>query len=380
MKIVLVNDYKELIGGAEVYMLLLQKELKKRGHEVTLFTSDITKEEYISTIQQPTMGDLLKRMWNGNSYNQMRKLLDIFKPDIVHIHGLFNELSPSVLWATRAIPTMMTVHNDQLVSALPIQKIGRSCRQLVCSGCIHCVGIKGMIYEKIRRHIYAVLFLQIKHYIAPSVYMKSLLEAHNFGPVIQIYNGVAPIAHTKVSSYTNILYVGRLTEEKGIRYLVAAMPIILQTHPEARLTIVGDGPQKKELYEEVHALGIEKSVTFLPSLSRREVIDQYAKATVVCIPSINYDNLPTVGIEALYAGRPLVGTNIGGIPELIADGYNGYLVDPGDTPSLAKKLRQLLSDKHKIDLWSKHSREKSNVFDIDTHVNKIVNLYKESKK
>src|SRR5260221_432372 len=109
MKILMVNDYKENIGGTEIYLFSIMEQLKKQGHEVRLFASDVTAQEYFSVSYNKSIVKYIIRIFNISAYRKFKKLLREFNPDIIHIHGIYNEITPSILWNMNHKAVIMTV-------------------------------------------------------------------------------------------------------------------------------------------------------------------------------------------------------------------------------------------------------------------------------
>jgi glycosyltransferase involved in cell wall biosynthesis len=135
------------------------------------------------------------------------------------------------------------------------------------------------------------------------------------------------------------VFVGRLTEQKALPIALAA----LQEVPEARLVLVGDGPERKSLERRVLDLGLADRVRFVGSLPREDALGYLAGARAAVLSSA-WENLPHAAVEALSVGTPVVSTAVGGVPEVVRDGENGLLVPAGDVPALAAALRRMLDD------------------------------------
>ena len=150
--------------------------------------------------------------------------------------------------------------------------------------------------------------------------------------------------------------VGRLSREKGHRYLIAAMPEILAYAPDTQLMIVGSGPAEFDLREQVRALSLTKSVTFAGY--KQNVYGELARLDMLFVPSLS-EAFPIVILEGMAMGLPVVGTRVGGIPEIIVDGETGILVRSRDASGLAQAFKYLLS--HPEAGWSmgQRGREKA---------------------
>jgi len=175
----------------------------------------------------------------------------------------------------------------------------------------------------------------------------------------------------------NVLYAGLLYYTKGIQYLIQAFPEILKHIPWARLHLVGEGPDRSKLERLAEELGIEKEVVFNGKVPRSKMFEYYQKANVVILPSICMENSPYVIHEAMASGRPVIGSNIGGIPELVEDWKTGFLVEPGNPNQIAEKVIQILSDEKLLREMAVNARKRvEEKLKVENHVNNILRIYK----
>ena len=140
-----------------------------------------------------------------------------------------------------------------------------------------------------------------------------------------------------------LLFVGRLAAIKGLAVLLEAVAALRPRHPDLRLALVGDGPDRTALAAQAARLGIADAVEFTGYLSQTAVAARLAEADVFVLPSFA-EGVPVVLMEALAAGRPVVATRVAGVAELVEDGVAGFLIPPGDPAPLADRLQRLLSD------------------------------------
>lgn len=150
-----------------------------------------------------------------------------------------------------------------------------------------------------------------------------------------------PVAHEGEGS--RLLFVGRLTEVKGLAVLLESMRTIMKAHPGARLTVVGDGPERDRFEALARELGLDGSVEFVGYRSQHEVAEHLADTDVFVLPSYA-EGVPVTLMEALGSAVPVVATQVGGVSELVADGHNGFIVKPGDPDELGDRLVALLAD------------------------------------
>jgi glycosyltransferase involved in cell wall biosynthesis len=173
-----------------------------------------------------------------------------------------------------------------------------------------------------------------------------------------------------------ILFVGRLAAAKGVPVLIEALPQIRGTHPEAHLTLIGDGPERGFLEDRVRRLGLSDAVTFAGYRSQDEVAEALDRAAIFALPSFA-EGVPVVLMEAMAARRPVVATRITGIPELVEDGVSGRLVVPGDVTSLASAISDILADPAAAARMGENGRAKVEAeFDIRREATKLAALFR----
>ncbi len=145
-----------------------------------------------------------------------------------------------------------------------------------------------------------------------------------------------------------ILSVGRLIDWKGMNFLIEALPEVLKRYPDTRLYIIGTGPEQENLRKKSTELNITKAVHFLGNVRSEDILNYFYSADVFVLPSINKsgetEGLGVVLLEAMAAGCPVIGSNVGGIPDIIIDGETGFLVPEQNPRVLADRIIQILSD------------------------------------
>jgi len=176
----------------------------------------------------------------------------------------------------------------------------------------------------------------------------------------------------------NILFVGRLAAVKGVPVLLEAFAQVLKTHPDATLTLVGDGPERSTI--QTHAAPLGDAVRFTGYLSQDEVTEQLDRADIFALPSFA-EGVPVVLMEAMAARLAVVATRIAGVPELVGNGVSGLLVPPGDADALAGALGDLLNDPIKCaEMGAAGRAVVEAAFDIEQAAAQLQDLFTESRK
>jgi len=216
--------------------------------------------------------------------------------------------------------------------------------------------------------------------ICPSRFLADLMARHGFTGIRRIPYFVdlerfRPADDERAPD--RLLYVGRLDPEKGVEYLLDAMAIIRREVPAATLTVVGDGSRADALRERTARLGLTDAVTFVPRVPHEEVVRHYATATLKILPSIWAEQFGIVGLEAMAVGLPVVGFDVGGVSDWLADGETGCLVRPRDTEALAAQTIRLLRAPEERARMSERARDRAREFTRERNVDAVEALYGE---
>ena len=367
MKILLINDKGFKSGGSQEYLFYLKKELVKRGHIVKIVSSDLnSNDEYFcdymfKSVSSRNIFRGFLRLFNFNAFFSIKKLIKEFKPDVVHLNYIFNQVSPAVFLLLKNRTSVMTIHDEVMIQ-------GRISKDIKYPTIVH------YIFEKIRGAIYYRLLKNVDYLVAPSEHIKKIYKDQGFRNISTISNGVVLGEGSEQKFNNKILFVGRLEREKGLEYLLRSLSLILRVIPTATLDIVGDGGLKQELNLLVKELKIEKYVSFFGKLSHDMVGDHFRECEIVVLPSIE-ESFGLVGIEAMNFGRPVIASNVGGIPDWLDDNVEGFLVESRNAEQLAEKIKLLLNNKELVIKFSNNAKIKSAQFDINKQVDKLVNLY-----
>lgn len=382
----MVNDYGNEFGGAETYFFNIVEQLTKLGHDVVILSSNAFPNKFEENHYSFSGFNKDKKLssleiFNFDSYQKSKRIINDFDPDIVHLHLIFYQTSPSILANLKDIPTVMTVHDYKIICPISTRlkrnkntvctdKFGRTCKR-------DCLFWRVYLYERVKRNIHKKLLKNIDLFISPSKFMKEMLE-ESFPKVVLLHHGVEIPSSAKIMipKGNELLYIGRLSKEKGVKYLLMAMPKIIEVFPDVMLNVVGEGPEKDHLQTFSTKTGIYKNVKFWGGLPHEKISEIYKSNSITIIPSIWPENSPMVIYESMCYGRPVIGSDIGGIPDLVDNGRTGYLIPPENPDLLADKVIEILSKKNLLGYMSKNARRKAEKdFDMKNHIQKILKIY-----
>jgi len=315
------------------------------------------------------------------------RFIERMDPDIIHVHNLYSmALDVDRLLAASERPVVQTVHDYSIVcpNSWCVHPDGTLCQ----GG----AGVKCFEHDCGRNYPYdakMVLLTLIRHrllesfmeaMICPSHYLADLLSRHGFKNVHHVFNYVdaekleVPEAEREER---RLLYLGRVDPEKGVDVLLDAMPLILEEEPETRLTVVGDGTSAGELRNRSERAGLGGAVTFHARVPYDRVKSFYASATLKILPSVWCENSPLTAYECMVAGLPMVGSRIGGIPDLVVDGETGALAEPRNPRDLARKVVGLLRAPETRARMAENLRARVKLFTREKNVDRVEEIYRD---
>ena len=180
---------------------------------------------------------------------------------------------------------------------------------------------------------------------------------------------------TKDKGYA--LYIGRLSREKGILNLINAFEKL----ENGILYMAGDGPERANIEQFIAEKGLEERIKLLGFLNKEEVIDQIRNCKFVVVPSIWYENCPYSILETLTIGKPVIGSNIGGIPELVKNEQNGLVYQYDDVDDLKEKMEMLFKNQELVEEYGQNAKEQAiRLYGKDAYYKKIMEVYDRFKK
>ncbi len=398
MKILMVNKFLYPNGGSETYIFKLGEYLVTQGHEVQYFgmehegrcvgncvnayTSDMDFHDgsKIAKLTYP-----IKTIYSVEARKQIRKVLEDFQPDVVHLNNFTYQLTPSIIieivkWRKKTghkCRIVFTAHDYNLVcpnhmlnnpnSRENCEKcLGGHFLNCIKGKCIHGSTVKSVVgaaegyYWKTRK-----IYKYIDSIICCSEFMKCKMDTNCLfkGKTVALHNFVDKVKWKNIEKKDYVLYFGRFSEEKGIGTLID----VCKSLPQIQFIFAGTGP----LEDKIKNVRNIKNVGFQTGGPLEKLIRE---ARFSIYPSEWYENGPFSVMESQMYGTPVVGAEIGGIPELIQRGKTGELFKPGDKDELRKIILKLWNDKDKMDEYSKNCKN-INFDDVEEYCQKLLKIY-----
>lgn len=394
MKILMVNKFLHPNGGSETYIFKLGDYLKSIGHEVEYFGMEHEgrcvsnrAEQYTSNMDFHTGSKLtaltypLKTIYSKEAKKKISIVLNDFRPDIVHLNNFNFQLTPSIIYAVKnyekksgkKVKLIYTAHDYQLVcpnhkmvdneGSVCEKCIGGNFKSCAKGNCIHSSKAKSIVgtaeallYQKLKTYQY------LNTIICPSEFMKKKLDANPYlnGKTIALHNFIDSVEPKESKKEDYVLYFGRYAKEKGIDTILNAKNI--------RFVCAGSGELESKINKAAHITNVGfQTGTDLESLIRK------AKCSVY--PSTWYENCPFSVMESIMYGTPVVGADIGGIPELIDDGKTGFLFESGNAEALESAVKKITENEAKAEEMSKNCL-KTRFDTIEEYTEKLLEIYK----
>ena len=364
MKILMVNKFYYIKGGSETYYFELKRLLESKGHTVIDFSMQDEKNfvspysnYFVENVDYNNKEGIFSRIkaaadiiYSFESKRKFERLVNEVKPDCIHLHIFQHQISPSILDVIKKyhIPTIYTAHDLKMLCLnYKMMHHGKLCEQCrggkyfycVLNKCVKDSYLKSCVnvvegYMHRWRHSYDA----INVIITPSLFYKKIFEKFgiNCNRVIHIPNFIDFNKHEIEFSEDRenyYLYYGRLSKEKGIMTLIKAVENL-----NVQLKIAGTGPLEEDVRQYVADKKIS-NIMFLGFKTGKDLSNIVGNAKAIILPSEWYENGPYSAIEALQLGRPIIGADIGGIPELIDN--NGYLFKSRNIDSLKDAILKL---------------------------------------
>lgn len=401
MRVLAANKFYYLRGGAERYFFDLCHILEERGHQIIPFSMldgrnrpSPYSEFFVSPIEFFEPKTLLQKLavaqrvlYSSEAKRQIEALLTKTKPRIAHLHNIAHQISPSILRSLKeyGIPVVQTLHDYKLIcpvyTMVSAGEICERCRKYryynavlhrcnrdsLAASLVNCI-------EMYLHKLWRTYEKNVDLFISPSQFLRRKLVEYGFDEhkVVHLPNFIDaddyPFRYAADSDY--FVFVGRLVPVKGVLTLLKAMEEV----KHFRLLVMGEGYLRSELerYAEEEKLAVE----FLGYKSGHELKEIIKSSLFTVVPSEWYENLPYAILESFAMGKPVVGSDIGGIPELVDHGANGLLFKVGNAQDLASKIHYLLDHQQMIPEMGRRAREKvEKAYNPESHYQQIISIY-----
>jgi len=404
MKILLVNKFLYPKGGDAISTINTGKLLSAKNHKVIFwgmehpsnsdysykdyFVSNIDFNKPMSFAQQ--LKATLRILYSLEAKRKIEELVEIEEPDIVHLNNFAHQISPSILHILKKynIPSVMTMRDYKLVCPVyTMLSNGKPCEkckdgkyyQCLINICAKDSRLKSLLNaaEMYLHHKILHIYDLIQIFIAPSLFLKNKIEEMGLKRKIVFLPNFVNVEDFKPEfnwQENSIVYFGRLSGEKGLFTLIEAMKGV-----DVNLKIIGEGSLKERL--ELKVKGESKNnVCFLGYKSGEDLKNKIKKSMFVVLSSEWYENNPRTVLEAFALGKPVIGSRIGGIPELVKDGETGLTFEPGNVEDLRDKIEYFINSPYGITEMGKNARRfVEENFNPNKHYKKLMEVYKTAK-
>jgi glycosyltransferase involved in cell wall biosynthesis len=403
MKILSVNKFYHVYGGADRHFFELNEVYRQAGHQVIPFAMHHPRNypseydqyfvSYINFWDDPGWQDRIRApgrvLYSGEARRKIRRLIEDTQPDIAHVHLIYHQISPSILPVIKehGIPIVQTLQDYKpICSTYSMVSQGKVCER--CRGgrfyqgafqrCNH-GSLSASLLNSVEMYLHHALgwYDLPDVYVAPSDFLRrKMIE---FGMPSDRLVHIPNFVNTDTFTYSGtcddyFLYAGRLVPIKGVGTLLRAMGYVRSRN--VRLVIVGTGPQQPEL-ESLTAQLCLQNVEFVGYQSGDQLRALMANAMFSILPSEWYENCPISVLETMAIGKPTIGAGIGGIPELIDHGADGLLFESGNAEDLAEKIESLVADPRRCREMGRSAREKAvRQYSHEQHYQAILDVFR----
>jgi glycosyltransferase involved in cell wall biosynthesis len=353
MKILVCHNSYQSVSGEDIVIATDTQFLKRRGIEVVEYKRANVETDNFTLFQRLTV--FPNAVYSLRTAREVKVLVKKERPDVALVQNVFPLISPSVYYALHRVkvPIVQLVYNYRLICPNAILYTqGKICERCVKGNFVHAVRYKcfkesyvfSMLYASIlaaHRHVRDVAEL-ISAFVTPDLFLREKLIQGGF-PRERIFPLLTPIdageyePHYEHKGY--FVYFGRIVREKGIFTALKAMKAL----PKSRLFVVGGGDEEEEARAMVSAMGLD-NVQFTGPKYNEKLTSILRDALAVVVPTEWYDNSPLVVLQAMSLGKPVIASNIDGIPEIVHDEQEGLLFQPGNVDELVERMKKLQSD------------------------------------
>jgi glycosyltransferase involved in cell wall biosynthesis len=354
MKLLQIGSFLHHWGGLEIFLLNYCSALQTRGHEVVL---TCPAESFVDTEARArgirTVAISARRRSDWSTFSPYLKLLSEERFDVLHTHSHYDTLVAPIAGFLRRVPKrVMTFYSPAS------NDMGR---------------FSSFFYHHVVTDIVAVSEALRQKHIAEGVPANKFHMIHNCIDAKSLQNAVVPerVESLRQQWGTPLVgFAGRIVPEKGWTDFIEAMALV----PEARGVLIGDGTDAEKAATRIKELGLQGRVTLAGFT--KDIPNALSALDIHVLPSVYEEPCATVVLQAMALGRPVIGTTLGGTPEMIEDGKTGLLVSPNAPQEMANAIRTLLADPTKCKEIGNAGRKRvETVFGMETMVETMERRY-----
>ena len=370
MKICMVSDvYYPYVGGIPEHIYCLSQELRKRGHEVKILTSnfggttvetlkDCPDEENIFRVGKALLirsnKSFSRLPYGWRLMNQVKKFFEREKFDVIHIHGSLAPTLPVIAIRQSRAVNVITFHSDHEKS-----KGYLIFRSLLMP---YFRKLEGLIAVSTAARNSSSRFFPGNYEVIPNA-----IDIDLFNPKVEPLPQFA-------DARPKILFLGRFEPRKGLKYLLKALPYIKNEIPNVLFIVVGAG-LLGYAYKEYIAKEVEENIHFAGLIPNEERPRYYATCDVYCAPSIGFESFGIVLLEAMASGKPIVASDISGYRTILDNGKQGFLVQPRDHEGIARAIVKILRNPQLAKKMGEEGRKKALQYSWQTITQQVEAYY-----
>jgi glycosyltransferase involved in cell wall biosynthesis len=379
MRIIVAHNNYIHRGGEDSVVESEIGMLRAFGHQLIEYRKDNIEISGISKVSL-----LLNTLWSRKTAADIKKLIENFQPDIIHVHNTFPLISPSLFWAANqaGIPVIQTLHNFRLLCLNAMFLRGDK----VCQDCLGHLPLLGVARKCYRGSVVESASLasmitlhrglatyrkKITKYIALNEFCRQkFIEGGLPASRIVVKPNFVDLPTQEKLRRHDFLFVGRLSKEKGIKTLMQAIKLL----PGSSIRVAGVGPES-ELLDHV------QGVVGLGSLSIDEVQHEMHSSMALVLPSLWFENFPRTIVEAFSCALPVIASRLGALTELVEHGDTGLLFEPGNPQDLAEKMKWATENPSKMEAMGRNARAKYLAeFTAERNHQQLISIYKDAIK
>ncbi|MGQ9846693.1 MAG: glycosyltransferase [Bacteroidales bacterium] len=406
MRILIANTHHYWGGGDSTYTLNLAQLLREYGHQISFFAMhnkqnlpDPNADLFVSHIDFRTLNRkksfisafkvLRRAIYSLEAEKKFRLLIKRFRPDIVHLQNIHHHITPSIIFEAKKIglPVVWTLHDYKLICPNTHFFIDR--KNTICEACSNNSFYQALLKKCKKDSLFASGVACIEAYIhrfikvndridfflTPSKFLRNKLLHRNFSKEKVIHHPLfLPdcLFNYKESNENYFLFLGKIEPIKGVYHLLEACRAL----PKINLILAG---RLEESMTDKFIKLLPKNVQYAGLKEGKELRNLIGNARALVLPSICYENQPLSILEAFACGKPVIASDIGGIPELVKDGERGILVPPADIKALTEALEWVSKNPSSVNRMGKNAYEYTKKeHNAEIHYQRLMKIYKKA--